>query len=131
MGGIIPPQTPTVAGNTTLFVGITGIAKIAFSAATSKHGRAVNATTTTSTDLDLSGDVGLDSGDATCSKPRDSLSISAPNWCSADMVEGVGSVSGNHSSRVSSDVISVSADPTDGLCLKGVLRQLVLGVTCR
>lgn len=44
------------------------------------------------------------------SRPRDSLSISAPNWCRADMVEGVGSVSGSHSSCVSSVVKSVSVD---------------------
>ncbi|KAG8330965.1 hypothetical protein J6590_051333 [Homalodisca vitripennis] len=47
------------------------------------------------------------------SRPRESLNISAPNWCRADMVDGVGSVSGNHNSWVSRVVSGVDAEYRD------------------
>lgn len=44
------------------------------------------------------------------SRPRDRRNISAPNWCRADIVEGVGSVSCSQRSCVSRVVRSVSVD---------------------
>lgn len=72
------------------------------------------------------------------SSPRDSRNISAPNWWRADMVEGAGSVSGSHSSCVSSVVKSVSVEEwcvlwvggrTPGLVVVSNLRHVALRST--
>lgn len=60
------------------------------------------------------------------SNPRDSRNISAPNWWRADIVEGVGSVSGSHSSCVSRVVKSVSVEEWCVLCLGGTAPGLVV-----